>query len=291
MTHQTILEQIADIKGSPSGQHCHCPVLKTAIFSQSIRPLQTRLLNCIRSGLDNPDSDMGCYANHPTDYDDLHPFFSKLLSRHHGVDENTVHHSDWNLPDTHQQRELSTGPLSMRIRVGRNLKGFPLPAAMTQDDRISLEGLMVGVFRQLQRSNGFEGKYHSLTPDHANNIDMATYQTLVRRHLMFKDMDGDRYLKSAGISAHWPHGRGCYLSNDEKFIIWVGEEDHLRIMVMDTGKNLAAVFNRLKLGLSAVAQTELALWAQSPDFGYVTSCPTNIGTAMRASVIIFPCPI
>ena len=49
---------------------------------------------------------------------------------------------------------------------------------------------------------------------------------------MFKDMSADSFLLSAGISADWPYGRGCYVSEDKKFIIWCGEEDHLRIMCM-----------------------------------------------------------
>lgn len=49
---------------------------------------------------------------------------------------------------------------------------------------------------------------------------------------MFKDMSADCYLMDAGIAKNWPFGRGCYVSADKGFIIWVGEEDHLRIMAM-----------------------------------------------------------
>jgi len=49
---------------------------------------------------------------------------------------------------------------------------------------------------------------------------------------MFKDMSKDSFLVTAGIAADWPYGRGCYISEDRGFIIWVGEEDHLRIMAM-----------------------------------------------------------
>lgn len=49
---------------------------------------------------------------------------------------------------------------------------------------------------------------------------------------MFKDMSKDEFLLAAGIAEDWPHGRGCYISEDKEFIIWVGEEDHLRIMAM-----------------------------------------------------------
>jgi hypothetical protein len=67
---------------------------------------------------------------------------------------------------------------------------------------------------------------------------------LVKEHIMFKDMSADTYLATAGIAAHWPFGRGCYVSGDKGFIIWVGEEDHLRIMCMRSGSVLNEVFDR-----------------------------------------------
>ena len=63
-----------------------------------------------------------------------------------------------------------------------------------------------------------------------NVIANEKYQAPVDAHVMFKDMDADLYLKSAGISSDWPYGRGCWQSKDEMRIIWFGEEDQLRIM-------------------------------------------------------------
>merc|ERR1711957_325410 len=65
----------------------------------------------------------------------------------------------------------------------------------------------------------------------------------------FKDMSDDTYLADAGIASDWPVGRGCYVSGDGGFIIWVGEEDHLRIMCMAKGTVLNDVFDRLKTAL------------------------------------------
>merc|ERR1712066_367917 len=103
---------------------------------------------------------------------------------------------------------------------------------------------------------------------------------------MFKDMADDPYLASAGISSDWPIGRGCYISEDQQFIIWVGEEDHLRIMCMKKGTILNEIFDRLKSALDTVESIDGLTFAHSPDYGYVTSCPTNLGTGMRASVHI-----
>ena len=100
---------------------------------------------------------------------------------------------------------------------------------------------------------------------------------------MFKDMSADPYLNSAGISADWPYGRGMYVSRDEDFLVWVGEEDHLRIMAMQQGGNLNALFERLRTGLERL-QDLLPAFATSPSYGNVTSCPTNLGAGMRASL-------
>lgn len=66
--------------------------------------------------------------------------------------------------------------------------------------------------------------------------------------------------------------------------MWVGEEDHLRIMAMQKGTLLNKVFDRLKTAIDVVEELIPGGCAYSPDFGVVTSCPTNIGTGMRASV-------
>jgi creatine kinase len=100
---------------------------------------------------------------------------------------------------------------------------------------------------------------------------------------MFKDMSADPYLNSAGISSNWPYGRGCYVSEDKQFIVWVGEEDHLRIMCMMKGTVLNNVFDRLR-NAEKVVEQYADKFARSEKYGFVTSCPSNLGTGMRASV-------
>ena len=111
---------------------------------------------------------------------------------------------------------------------------------------------MLAAFDKLIATEGYGGKVYSITPDfgeagpNPNFIDDAKYQELVDKHVMFKDMDADPYLKSAGISSDWPYGRGCWMSDDEQKIIWIGEEDQLRIMVMKKGFLINEVFDELK---------------------------------------------
>jgi creatine kinase len=251
-------------------------------------------LQCLNSGIENPDSGMGCYAMQPADYDRFKPFFSKALAKYHKVAEDAKHVNDWSLEGVEGLPEggvldiaaLGLPELSMRVRVGRNLKAFPLPGAMTKEDRCNMENFMLKAFEKLIEMPEYGGKYCSFTPGHPNFVDEAEYQALVDAHIAFKDMSADTYLLSAGIAKDWPHGRGVYVSEDKGFIIWCGEEDHLRIMCMEKGTILNKVFDRLKAALDVVNGIEGLEFAISPDYGVVTSCPTNLGTGMRASLHI-----
>jgi protein-arginine kinase len=256
---------------------------------------QERLVKIVRSAIDNPDSDMGCYAMNPDDYDTFRPFFSKVLVDYHKVSADQKHVANWSLDGAEglpadRVLDLSrlgfTNNFSMRVRTGRNLADYPLPGAMTQDHRINLEKKMCEAFEKLISMKEYGGRYHSLTPGTKYSINDQEYQKLIKEHLMFKDMSNDTYLKSAGIANQWPCGRGCYVSSDRQFIIWVGEEDHLRIMCMKKGMILNEVFDRLKKSLDVINGIEGLKFAFSNDYGVITSCPTNLGTAMRASLHI-----
>merc|ERR1719276_253449 len=157
---------------------------------------------------------------------------------------------------------------------------------MTQEDRCNMENFMLKAFEKLFSMPEYGGRYCSFTPGHKNFVGPEEYQKLVKAHIAFKDMSEDKYLLSAGIAQHWPHGRGVYVSEDKGFIIWCGEEDHLRIMCMEKGTILNKVFDRLKAALDVVNGIEGLEFAISPDYGVVTSCPTNLGTGMRASLHI-----
>jgi len=68
--------------------------------------------------------------------------------------------------------------------------------------------------------------------------------------------------------------------------VWVGEEDHLRIMCMKMGTIITDVFTRLRTALDKIESIPSLKFARSDHYGAVTSCPTNLGTGMRASVLI-----
>ena len=257
------------------------------------------LLEIVNSGVENPDSGMGCYAMNPSDYDKYLPFMEAVIKKYHKISGPVQHVTNWELstPEIAAKlppggkldlTKLGLGTTSMRVRVGRNLAAFPLPGAMTKKDRIDMENSMIEAFKKLIADPAYGGSYYSLTPGSPYEITPEFYKELVKKHIMFKDMADDSYLAAAGIASDWPYGRGVYVSADKGFIVWCGEEDHLRIMCMKKGTVLNDVFDRLK-SACGVVEAAASKFAHSEKFGYVTSCPTNLGTGMRASLHI-KCP-
>ena len=151
---------------------------------------------------------------------------------HKNPNGDKIHTTNWSLegveglPASGQldMQELGLAdPLSMRVRVGRNLTSFPLPGAMTKADRINFEKTMLAAFDLLIGDPEYGGAVYSMTPNedwkevtgedaNPNLITAEKYQELVDAHVMFKDMAADPYLASAGIASDWPCGRGCYQS-------------------------------------------------------------------------------
>lgn len=163
-----------------------------------------------------------------------------------------------------------TGPesdivMSTRIRLARNVIEFPFPARTRDEARGELEAFLRG--RIEEAGLGDDVSYQKL--DTATPIDR---QCLVERHLISKDHASGR------------GDRGVALEPKGTLSIMVNEEDHLRVQVLRSGlqldvtwEQIAKVDRRLEERLN---------YAFSPEFGYLTACPTNVGTGMRVSVMV-----
>merc|ERR1719158_2789970 len=167
---------------------------------------------------------------------------------------------------------------STRIRVGRSIAGFGLSPGITKEQRLEMEGLMKSAFAKLE--DDLAGEYFPLT-----GMDEAVRQQLVDDHFLF--MSGDPNLKVAGMERDWPEGRGIFHNEAKTFLVWVNEEDQLRIISMQQGGDVKGVFERLARGIKAVQDSVKAESGKdfqlSEKYGYLHSCPTNLGTGMRAS--------
>jgi len=288
------LNKLEEVKKSNTDNLC-AKYLSRKLFTSYTPEQQEYLYRCALSGIENPDSHLGAYAMRPNDYREFAAFFDPLIREYHKAPSDAKHITDWDASQVGENgvldvTKLGLSELSMRVRVGRNLKKFNLPGAMDKNERIQFEKAMLQAFEKLIAMPEFGGRVYSLTPDFGNGetnpnlITKEEYQKLVDDHVMFKDMSADPYLKSAGIANDWSYGRGCYMSADGQVIVWMGEEDQLRIMVMKKGTKLNEVFDRLHEVLQVIEKIPGIEFAVDEDFGYVTSCPSNLGTGMRASV-------
>merc|ERR1711964_164583 len=167
---------------------------------------------------------------------------------------------------------------STRVRVGRSIDGFGLSPGITKEQRLGVESLLKSALSKL--TGDLAGTYYPLT-----GMDEKVRQQLVDDHFLF--VSGDRNLTVAGMERDWPEGRGIFHNTEKTFLIWINEEDQLRIISMQKGGDVREVFSRLAKGIKAVQDSVKAEagkdFCLDENYGYIHSCPTNLGTGMRAS--------
>jgi len=235
------------------------------------------LMQAINSGVQNPDSAIGVYAGDEESYEVFSPLFNPIIEHYHGFAHDDMHQSDL---DTSKFIATELDPknryiLSTRIRVGRNLDALPLGPGINKKQRLHVEQQVSTALLSLEGS--LKGDYYPL-----EGMSEKIQKQLIEDHFLFKA--GDRFLEAAGLNRDWPSGRGIFHNTEKTFLVWVNEEDQLRIISMQEGGDIKTVFERL---VQAITEIEKQLaFMHSEHLGYITSCPTNLGTAMRASVHI-----
>merc|ERR550539_601648 len=203
----------------------------------------------------------GIYAGDWDSYKDFAPVFDPLICEYHGISPSARHTSDMDVSKIKGNVNSDVPVHSCRIRVGRSIDGFGLSPGITRDQRTGVEKLMINAVKNFP--SALAGNYYPLT-----GMDEKVRQQLVDDHFLF--VSGDRNLTVAGMERDWPEGRGIFHNTEKTFLIWINEEDQMRIISMEKGGDVKAESGK-----------EYAL---SEQYGYIHSCPTNLGTGMRASV-------
>merc|ERR1711909_124568 len=225
------------------------------------------------------DQHCGIYAGDWDSYKDFAEVFDPLIQEYHGISADATHTSDMDVNKIQGNVDPAAPVHSCRIRVGRSIDGFGLSPGITKEQRVGVENLMKKAFANL--TGDLAGTYFPLT-----GMDEKVRQQLVDDHFLF--VSGDPNLKVAGMERDWPEGRGIFHNKDKTFLTWVNEEDQLRIISMQSGGDVRGVFERLARGIQAVGDSVKAESGKDfmldAKYGYVHSCPTNLGTGMRASV-------
>merc|ERR1712096_382742 len=242
---------------------------------------QFTLSKAIACAVQFDDQHCGIYAGDWDSYKDFSEVFDPLIQEYHGISADAKHTSDMDATKIKGNINPPAPVHSTRIRVGRSIDGFGLSPGIAKEQRLGVENLMTKAFANLK--DDLAGTYFPLT-----GMNEGVRQQLVDDHFLF--VSGDPNLKVAGMERDWPEGRGIFHNKDKTFLTWVNEEDQLRIISMQKGGDVKGVFDRLARGIKAVGdsvKTESGKeFMLDPKYGYVHSCPTNLGTGMRASVHI-----
>lgn len=174
------------------------------------------------------------------------------------LDDMVRRHGSW------LEAGVDEGPvISSRIRLARNLEDYSFPGWASEEENHAVWKLTADLFQHLETS--FMGWGMNDTPALDKEI-------LFERHLISQEL------------AQENDSCGVYVSADECLSIMVNEEDHIRIQSLQPGLNLRGAWEAADRIDDELEST--LTYAFSPKLGYLTSCPSNVGTGMRASVML-----
>ena len=168
--------------------------------------------------------------------------------------------SNWYL----QNGKDSDVVVSSRVRLVRNLNGFKFLSKCTKEEQEKI----LEKIKEIVPSLGYGLKYIAL-----EDLDDVTKLSLVEKHLLSPEFVMDNKTK-----------KGMIVNNEENICIMLNEDDHIKLQVFSSGQELENLLNLIveideKLG-------EILEYSYSEKFGYLATSPINIGTGMKASVIV-----
>ncbi|CAG0883039.1 unnamed protein product [Cyprideis torosa] len=240
--------------------------------------LGATLLDVIQSGIENPDSGVGVYAPDAESYTVFADLFDPIIEEYHKGFKKTDKHPPCDLGDVSTLKNVDPEGkyvISTRVRCGRSMEGYPFNPCLTEAMYKEMEEKVSSTLKAL--TGELKGTYHPLT-----GMSKEVQQQLIDDHFLFKE--GDRFLQAANACRYWPTGRGIYHNDNKTFLVWVNEEDHMRIISMQKGGDLAQVYGRLVNAVKSIEK--LIPFSHNDRLGFLTFCPTNLGTTIRASVHI-----
>ena len=159
--------------------------------------------------------------------------------------------------------------LSTRVRLARNVDGYAFTARARDGERLRVLAQVRDALRQLPDM-----------PEHfvvrVDELGPGERAMLFERHLVSKEL--------AGLEAQHPLRSGAAVYLADGLSVMINEEDHLRLQSLQSGFELRAAFAALdRVDREIGARVP---FSYHPEFGFLTACPTNVGTGMRASVLI-----
>lgn len=157
--------------------------------------------------------------------------------------------------------------ISSRIRLARNLRDYPFPAKASVEDKQKVNEIIRSAIIDSNSYIASEFRYIEL-----DKLTHTEAVSLAEKHLVSPDFISDM------------NGRALLINRDESIAIMINEEDHIRIQVLKEGLSLESAFEYADR-IDTLINENVAI-AFDNRLGYLTQCPTNLGTGMRASVML-----
>jgi creatine kinase len=254
--------------------------------------------HCIKTGIDNKGhphiKTCGIVAGDEESWTLFAPLFDAVIdARHNGYGPEAKHPTDMNAANLSTTKVDPTGKyiLTSRCRTGRSIRGFRLPPANDFQERRRIEEIVVSGL--LKMTGELKGDYFPLRGSRSYAKKMGGMSEAMEEGLrsggnLFQEPDSTLLL-SSGCGRHWPDARGIFCNDAKNFFVWINEEDHMRIVSMEKGDNVHAIFKRFCLATEVVADTLKAAgydFMHNDHLGYVLTCPSNLGTGLRAGAMV-----
>ncbi|NXY13548.1 KCRB kinase, partial [Atrichornis clamosus] len=274
-------EEYPDLKAHNN----HMAKVLTLDLYKKLRDKQTpsgfTLDDCIQTGVDNPGNGMTMLpSSHVTCCDLTYQFPDTSI-----INIKMAQLNNQRLPPDEEYPDLSTHNNHMAkvltLDLYKKLRDRVTPSGFTLDDVIQTGSLSLSALGSLD--GDLKGKYYAL-----RNMTDAEQQQLIDDHFLF-DKPVSPLLLASGMARDWPDARGIWHNDNKTFLVWINEEDHLRVISMQKGGNMKEVFTRFCAGLTKIeslfkAKNYEFMW--NPHLGYILTCPSNLGTGLRAGVHI-----
>merc|ERR1739848_234448 len=180
--------------------------------------------------------------------------------------------------------------LTTRCRTGRSVRGTRLPPCCSFEERRELERVIV---KGLMGHEGdLKGDYFPLNGSRSyaakpTGMSLEKEESLRTKGNLFQEPDSTLLL-SSGCGRHWPDARGIFHNDAENFFVWVNEEDQMRIVSMEKGDNIRAIFQRFCDATKAVQESLEAdgYGMHNEHLGFILTCPSNLGTGLLAGCMV-----
>ncbi|XP_060004961.1 creatine kinase U-type, mitochondrial isoform X2 [Lagenorhynchus albirostris] len=239
--------------------NCMASHLTPAVYARlcdKTTPTGWTLDQCIQTGVDNPGhpfiKTVGMVAGDEETYEVFAELFDPVIQeRHNGYNPQTMKHTtDLDASKIRSGYFDERYVLSTRVRTGRSIRGLSLPPACTRAERREVERVVVEALSGLK--GDLAGRYYRLS-----EMTEAEQQQLIDDHFLF-DKPVSPLLTAAGMARDWPDARGIWHNNEKSFLIWVER------LIQERGWEF--------------------MWNER--LGYILTCPSNLGTGLRAGVHI-----